>query len=111
MRSRIGGGVNKMSEIDCITREIILTFDAQEIRVNRITNVQWWTRILSPVSILYFFDTPPKKRGEIKQNTGLYADTSQKLRRKCRWMRNKNIPAFDLLQIFFAIRKKVGEET
>lgn len=36
------------------------------IRVNRITNVQWWTRILPPVSISLFFSIPPPKKGKNK---------------------------------------------
>lgn len=45
---------------------------SRNIRANRITNAQWWTRILSRS---LFFDTPPKKReNKTKFRSGLCAD-------------------------------------
>lgn len=83
----------------------------QNIRANRITNAQW----LGPYPIAFsIFDTPPKKRGKIKQNVRCVcmrawracANRVRSCGGNVGGMRNKNIPAFDLLQIFFAQYKK-----
>lgn len=88
---------------------------SRNTRANRITNAQWWARILSRSLFLI----RRQKSGKIKQNTRpglcvcvrMCADRVRSCGGNVGWMRNKNIPAFDLSQIFFAIRKKMREKT